>query len=204
MKRGAMTNKPAIVLASTSAIRAAILVGAGVAFTVSRPAADEDALKKRFLAEGVGIDGLALALAEAKARSVDAAGAFVIGADQIMELDGEAFDKPRTMPEAADRLVRCAGAAHRLINGVAIVKDGARVFALTQTATLHMRPMSRAAIDAYLDEAGEGVLASVGAYQVEALGARLFERIDGDYFTVLGLSLFPLLGYLRGENLLSF
>ncbi|MFN0023236.1 MAG: Maf family protein [Parvularculaceae bacterium] len=199
-----MKTEPAIVLASTSAIRFSILTAAGVAFTVARPAADEAALKTRFLAQGVGVEGLALALAEAKARSVDAGGAYVLGADQIMELDGEIFDKPRSIAEAADRLVGCAGRAHRLINGVAIVRDGARVFAHTQIATLHMRAMSRAGIEAYLDEAGEGVLASVGAYQVEALGARLFERIDGDYFTVLGLSLFPLLGYLRGENLLSF
>lgn len=177
---------------------------AGLDYSAVAPGADESALKDRFLGEGLGPAALALALARAKALSIAAPGALVIGADQVMEMDGEVFDKPRTMRDAADRLSRCAGRAHRLINAVAIARDGDVIFDNTDVATLHMRPMTRAEVDAYLENAGEEVLSSVGAYQVEALGARLFDRIDGDYFTVLGLSLFPLLRVLRAEGALPW
>lgn len=197
-------NNARIILASTSAIRRKTLSAAGVAHEAVRPGADEEALKRQFLAAGLDNGDLALALGRAKALSIDAPGAFVIGADQIMEMDGEIFDKPRTRSEAADRLSRCAGRAHRLINGVAVARGGAVVFEHADVATLHMRPMTKAEIDAYLERAGEEVLSSVGAYQVEALGARLFDRIDGDFFTVLGLSLFPLLRFLRAEGALPW
>lgn len=193
-----------VILASTSAIRRKILDGAGVSYQAMRPDADERALKEVYLAQGLGPEGVSLALARAKALSVRAPGAVVIGADQIMEMDGRIFDKPQSMAEAADRLADCAGRAHRLVNGVSIARDGDIVFEHQAAATLLMRRMTRAEIDDYLRAAGEDVLASVGAYQVEALGGRLFERIDGDYFTVLGLSLFPLLGFLKGEGLLPW
>jgi len=193
-----------IILASTSAIRRKILDAAGVNYRAMRPGADEGELKRSFLADGLDPEQLSLALARAKARSITAPGAFVIGADQIMEMEGEIFDKPRSMREAADRLERCAGRAHRLINGVSILRDGAVVFENSAAARLYMRAMSRAEIEDYLAEAGESVLASVGAYQVEALGGRLFERIDGDHFTVLGLALFPLLGFLKGQGALPW
>lgn len=197
-------REPAIVLASTSAIRRKILDAAGVSYRVMRPEADEDALKRSFLKEGLGPDALCLALARAKAQSVAARRAFVIGADQIMEMDGVIFDKPRSMREAADRLEAAAGRAHRLVNGVSVVRDGAPVFEHQSVAVLTMRAMSRAEIEDYLGAAGEEVLASVGAYQVEGLGGRLFDRIEGDYFAVLGLSLFPLIGFLRGEGALPW
>ena len=197
-------TRPRVILASTSAIRRQILDGAGVAYEAMRPDADEDALKREFLAQGLAVADLSVALARAKALSIAAPGALVIGADQIMEMDGVIFDKPRSMREAAERLARCAGRAHRLINGIVVAKDGAAVFENRDIATLHMRAMTRREIETYLEEAGQGVLASVGAYQVEALGARLFERIDGDYFAVLGLSLFPLLRFLREERALPW
>lgn len=193
-----------VILASTSAIRRKILDGAGVDYQAMRPDADEAALKRDFLAQGHDAVALSLALARAKALSIAAPGALVIGADQIMEMDGEIFDKPRTLDEAAARLARCAGRAHRLINGVAVARDGAIVFENTDIVTLLMRAMTRGELETYLAAAGEEVLASVGAYQVEALGARLFDRIDGDYFAVLGLSLFPLLRFLRGEGALPW
>lgn len=193
-----------IILASTSAIRRKILDGAGVSFRAQPPDADEAALKRAFLAEGMGPEKLSLALARAKAHSIAAPGAFIVGADQIMEMDGEIFDKPRSMREAADRLELCAGRAHRLVNGVCVVRDGAVVFENGAAATLHMRAMTRGEIEDYLAQAGEQVLASVGAYQVESLGGRLFERIDGDHFTVLGLALFPLLGFLKGQGALPW
>lgn len=197
-----MTNSARIILASTSAIRRKILDGAGIAYEAQRPDADEEALKRGLA--GLAPAALALALARAKALSIAAPGALVIGADQIMEMDGEIFDKPRDIAEAAGRLMRCAGRAHRLINAVAVARDGAVVFENSDVATLRMRAMTQAEIETYLNAAGEGVLASVGAYQVEALGGRLFERIDGDYFTVLGLSLFPLLAFLRRDGAIAW
>ena len=199
-----MTIRSRVILASTSAIRRKILDGAGVAYEAMRPDADEEALKREFLAQGLGVADLGVALARAKALSIAAPGALVIGADQIMEMDGEIFDKPRSMREAAERLARCAGRSHHLINAIVVAKDGAAVFENRDVVTLHMRAMTRRDIETYLDEAGEVVLASVGAYQVEALGARLFERIEGDYFAVLGLSLFPLLRFLREERALPW
>ncbi len=193
-----------IILASTSAIRRKILAASGVPFAVIRPPTDEEALKRALESEGLAPAGLAAALARAKAQSVAAPGAYVIGADQIMEMDGEIFDKPTSMTAAADRLARCAGREHRLINAVAVARDGAVVFENTDVVTLEMRAMTRADVNAYLEMAGEDVLASVGAYQVEALGSRLFERIEGDYFAVLGLSLFPLLRFLRTEGALPW
>lgn len=193
-----------IILASTSAIRRKILEGAGVPYTSVTPGADEEALKRRFLAGGLGAEALSLALAREKALSIAAPGAFVIGADQIMEMDGAIFDKPRSMREAADRLEAVSGRAHRLINGVCVIRDGESLFEHQAAATLHMRAMSRREVEDYLAAAGEEVLASVGAYQVENLGGRLFERIEGDYFTVLGLSLFPLIGFLKRQGVLPW
>lgn len=197
-------NEPLIVLASTSAIRRKILDAAGVSYRAMRPEVDEDALKRSFLKDGLGAEALSLALARGKALSITEPGAFVIGADQIMEMDGVIFDKPRSMREAADRLEAAAGRAHRLVNAVSVVRDGTPVFDHQSAAVLTMRAMARAEIEDYLAAAGEGVLASVGAYQVEALGGRLFDRIEGDFFTVLGLSLFPLLGFLKGQGLLPW
>lgn len=197
-----MTSNPRVILASTSAIRRKILDGAGIDYVAMRPDADEDALKRTL--GSLAPAALALALARAKALSIAAPGALVIGADQIMEMDGEIFDKPRDMGEAAARLARCAGRAHRLINGVVVAKDGTVIFENTDIVTLTMRAMTRGEVDAYLAAAGEDVLASVGAYQVEALGSRLFDHIDGDYFAVLGLSLFPLLKVLRREGALRW
>jgi septum formation protein len=197
-------SEPRVILASTSAIRRQILDAAGVTYRAMRPEADESALKQAFLKDGFDAQGLALALAREKARSIDAPNALIIGADQIMEMDGEIFDKPRSLREAADRLERCAGRAHRLVNGVCVVENSAVVFEHGASATLHMRAMSRAEIEDYLAAAGEEVLASVGAYQVERLGGRLFEKIEGDHFTVLGLALFPLLGFLKERGALPW
>jgi len=197
-------NEPSVVLASTSVIRRRILSSAGVSFRVIRPDTDEESLKEELLAQGAGPHEIGAALARAKALSIVAPGHYVIGADQVMEMDGAAFDKPKSMREAQERLALCAGRAHRLLNAVTVARDGAVVFESADAATLHMRAMTTAEIAAYLDAAGDEVLASVGAYQVEALGGRLFERIEGDYFTVLGLSLFPLLTFLRGEGALPW
>ncbi|GAB4526555.1 MAG: nucleoside triphosphate pyrophosphatase [Amphiplicatus sp.] len=200
-----------IVLASGSAIRARILKEAGLAFDIVRPQVDEAAIKRAGLAEGLDLEALAMRLAEAKARAARApAGALVIGADQILEFEGRPHDKPTSLDEARARLKEWRGKTHTLINAVAVAEtgekggDGAVVFRHLDRPRLHMRAMTDGEIDRYLEAAGPGILASVGAYQVEGLGARLFERIEGDYFAVLGLSLLPLLGFLRRAGALDF
>lgn len=193
-----------LVLASGSAIRAQILAAAGVAFVVVKPDVDEDAVKASAQREGLSLRETAARLADAKALAVASPGDLVLGADQILAFEGRGYDKPRSMADARRRLLELEGRAHSLINAVSIAKDGVVVFRHLDEPTLFMRTMSEKEVDAYLDAAGEDVLASVGAYQVEALGSRLFERIDGDYFAVLGLALMPALGYLRREGLLAY
>lgn len=200
-----MSARPWIILASGSAIRAAILKGAGLAFEQARPEVDEDALKQANVRAEAGLEETAMTLAEAKALAVRAdEDALVIGSDQILEFEGRAHDKPADMAEARARLLALQGAAHTLINAAAVARNGEIVWRHLERPRLFMRKMDAGEIDAYLVAAGEDILASVGAYQVEGLGARLFHRIEGDYFAVLGLSLFPLLDALRREGALDF
>lgn len=193
-----------LILASGSAIRARILKGAGVPFEIVPPDVDEDAVKKDCAADGLTLEETAMRLADTKALAIRAVGRLVLGSDQILAVGERGFDKPRSIDEARARLRLLAGREHRLINAVSIAKDGDIVFRHLDAPRLTMRAMSDGEIDRYLAAAGEEILASVGAYQVEAFGARLFERIDGDYFAVLGLSLFPALGHLRKEGMLAF
>ena len=194
-----------LILASGSAIRAAILRGAGVPFEVIKPGVDEDVIKKDAAANGLNLEATAQALADAKALAVSTKHAgLVLGSDQILEFEGGGFDKPADMAEAKERLMLLQGASHRLLNGVAFAQDGEIVERRLSAATLYVRPMDEAEIDAYLAAAGPAILSSVGAYQVEGLGARLFDRIDGDYFTVLGLSLFPTLDICRRHGVIPF
>jgi septum formation protein len=194
-----------IILASGSAIRAEILANAGVPFRIVRPDIDEDAFKRAALAQGADLEAVAQGLADAKALGVDAPpDAAIIGSDQIMEFEGRLFDKPKTRAEARARLLAVSGRPHTLINAVAVARGGEIVFRSLERPVLHVRALTERELDAYFAEAGEDILASVGAYQVERLGARLFDRIEGDYFAVLGLSLYPLLGFLRREGYLSY
>jgi septum formation protein len=199
------TDRPRIVLASGSAIRAAILREAGVPFEVMKPDVDENVIKLDGAAKGMDLETLAMALAEAKCLNIAArTNAIVIGSDQIMEFKGRAYDKPASRAEARARLLETQGAAHTLINAIAVARNGQLVWRNLDRPKLVMRAMSEAELDAYLAECEPDVLHSVGAYQVEKLGARLFERIEGDHFAVLGLSLFPLLDLLRREGALEF
>ena len=201
------TSRPAVrlVLASGSAIRAAILTAAGVSFEAVSPGVDETSIKEASVREGLSLEDTARRLADAKALAVAApAEAFVLGSDQILECEGEGFDKPASLDEARARLVRLQGRVHSLLNAVSIAREGRIVFRNFERPRLFMRSMEDAEIDAYIKAAGPDILYSVGAYQVEGLGARLFERIEGDYFAVLGLSLFPVLGFLRQEKLIDF
>ncbi|MBL6762105.1 MAG: Maf family protein [PS1 clade bacterium] len=182
-----------LTLASQSKIRAAVLEGAGLDFEVQVSGVDEDALKA---AHHGAADALALALAAAKAQAVAAEG-LLIGADQILECDGKLYDKPRDMDEARHNLSLFRGKTHYLVGGVVLVEGGETVWAHGGRVALTMRDFSDAFLDAYLAAAGERVLSSVGCYQLEGLGAHLFSAIDGDYFSILGLPLLPLLDGLR-------
>lgn len=194
-----------IILASTSKIRMRILSAAGVPYETARPGVDETALKDAALSQGLSLDAVTQRLADAKALAVAAPDdALVIGSDQMLEFDGEGLEKPRSMGEARARLLKMQGRSHVLINAVAVARGGVVCFRNLERTTLHLRQAAPEEIDRYLDAAGEVILTSVAAYQVEALGSRLFERMEGDYFAVLGLSLFPLLGYLRAQGALAF
>lgn len=182
-----------LTLASKSKIRAQVLAGAGVAFDVAPSGVDEEALKALHSGDAAG---LAVGLAEAKARAVSANG-LIIGADQVLQCEGVLYDKPRDMEEARANLKKFRGRTHYLIGGVVLVEDGKTLWAHHQKVSLAVRNFSDAFLDAYLEEAGETILASVGCYQLEGLGAHLFDTIDGDYFSTLGLPLLPVLQALR-------
>jgi septum formation protein len=194
-----------IVLASASAIRRTLLENAGLSPIVDPADIDERALKNRLLAEQAPTQAAAVELASAKAVAVSARhpDRLIIGADQILEHGGKWFDKPVDRAGAARQLAMLSGGLHMLISAVAVVENGVEIWRTAQAVTLHMRPLSPAYIDAYLDKVGNAALTSVGAYQLEGLGAQLFTRVDGDYFTVLGLPLLPLLAFLRGRGVLE-
>lgn len=197
---------PEIILASKSLARRTLLENAAVQFRCVDSHVDEDAIKQECRAAGNNLEETAMLLALAKARSVGARhpDAYVIGADQILELDGAGFDKAKTMAEARERLQQFAGRTHTLLTAVAVVRHGETVWSAAQSPELEMYQLTDPEIDSYLHQAGERVLGAVGVYQLEGAGIQLFRRVSGDYFAILGLPLVPLLAFLRGENLLSF
>jgi septum formation protein len=192
---GLRAQKP-LTLASGSQVRAALMRGAGLEFDIAVSGVDEDAIK----ADHRGTpDALALKLAEAKARAVARDG-LVVGADQILVCEGTLFDKPRDIDEARENLKKFRGRTHALVSGTVLLDDGAPVWSLSEQVSLTMRAFSDEFLEAYLLEAGEDVLKSVGCYQLEGPGVQLFEAVDGDYFAILGLPLVPLLGALRARS----
>jgi septum formation protein len=190
-----------LVLASGSAARRRMLEDAGLVFDVILPACDEEGAKRQYRAQGHSPHAQAEALAELKAKSVsEGTSAFVIGADQMLAVDGVALDKPRSASEAREHLLLLRGRPHELITAAVVAKDGAVVWRVTDVPRMRMRNFSDAFLDKYIENAGDDVLHSVGAYQLEGLGAQLFERVEGEYFSVLGLPLLPLLTFLRGQG----
>jgi len=200
-----VTGAPRLILASGSKARAAMLDGAGVAVACDPADVDEGALKAAGRARGATVAATAEALAEAKARRVAQRhpGAFVLGADQMLACEGDWFDKPADRDRARAQLLRLRGRTHRLVSAAVIVRGAERLWHHTDTADLTMRPFSDAFLEWYLDACGEAVLHSVGAYHLEGLGAQLFDRVDGDFFTILGLPLLPVLGFLRDHGVLT-
>ena len=196
-------GKTPLILASQSRARQALLANAGIGFEAVTAEIDERAVQQ---ASGLSAPGeIASLLAREKALSVSARqpGKFVIGADQTLALGERLFSKPAGRAQAAEQLRALAGQRHELHSAVAVARDGKILFEAVAIAGMTMRRLGEAEIDVYLDQAGDAVTSSVGAYQLEGLGVHLFERIDGDHFTILGLPLLPLLAFLRSERLLG-
>lgn len=185
-----------LILASQSSARKALLAGAGLRFETSPAQIDERALETEVLGKGGDAADVARRLAEAKALAVSRPG-IVIGADQVLAIEGELLHKPDDLGAAATQLDRLAGRTHFLYAGVALANDGQLLWSSTETASLTMRRFDAVERDLVLGLEGSDVLGSVGAYRLEGPSIRLFERIEGDYFTILGLPLLPLLAALR-------
>ena len=188
-----------LILASASAVRARLLQNTGLAFETISADLDEDAVKLQSQRDGRDIKETALRLAREKAKAVSVyhSDALVIGADQMLEQDGRWFDKPSNRAEARAHLKTFSAHAHQLVTAAVAIEGGTVVWERVDTATLTVRALSDDFIDAYLDQIGNDASLSVGAYQLEGRGAQLFDAIEGDFFTILGLPLLPLLGFLR-------
>lgn len=193
-----------VILASQSAARRAVLSGAGVPHDAMVAGVDEDAAKTVLLAEGAGPRAVAEALAEQKALRVsEQREGLVIGADQTLDFEGRLFDKVADLDAARARLSLLRGREHLLHSAVVVAQGGSVIWRETVTASLTMRDFSDAFLDAYLAEEGSKALGSVGCYRLEGPGAQLFERIDGDYFSILGLPLLGLMDLLRRHGELT-
>lgn len=188
-----------LVLASASPFRRALLENAGLVFEAKAAKIDERALEKPLEEAGVAPETVALALAEAKAR--DVAGHFgdalVIGSDQTMSLEARVYHKPKDMAEAARHLLSLSGKTHRLNSAIVLLRGEEVVWRHVSSAHMTVRPLTAGFVDRHLQRVGEKALSSVGAYQLEGEGIQLFEKIEGDYFTILGLPMLPLLAKLR-------
>jgi septum formation protein len=192
-----------LILASQSRIRQALLTNAGIGFEAVPADIDERELQQNSGLSAPGEIAALLARRKAVSVSLQQPGRFVVGADQTLARGARLFAKPAGRAQAAEQLRALAGGSHELHSAVAVVHDGKILLEAVTIARMTMRQLGEREIDAYLDAAGEAVTTSVGAYQLEGLGVHLFERIEGDHFTILGLPLLPLLAFLRSERLLG-
>lgn len=195
---------PEIILASGSASRRALMAGAGVTAKSIKPNVDEESAKAAMRAENVSVRDQAMQLAEMKALKISSREpGLVIGGDQMLNLDGEAFDKPSDLDKASDHLRKLSGKSHRLETAIVIAENGEFVWRHLARPKLTVRTLSEEFIQAYVKQCGEALLSTVGAYQLEGMGAQIFSKIEGDYFSILGLPLLPLLDYLRVRGVLQ-
>lgn len=194
-----------LVLASASPARARLLEAAGIRFRIRRVGVDEDAIKDAMLAENARPPDIADTLAEMKALRGSAAEreALVIGADQVLVMDGRLYSKPEDRAAARAQLMDLRGKTHELVTAISVARGGGIIWRHVETVRLHMRAFSDSFLDHYLDAAGDGVLSSVGCYHLEGRGVHLMSRIEGDHFTVQGLPLLAFLQFLRDQGALE-
>lgn len=199
----ASPDRSAIVLASASSARRMLLQNAGIDVAIEPARVDEDAVKEAMRADSASPRDVADALAELKALKISGKypDAFVIGADQTLDCEGRWFDKPADRAAARRHLEDLSGKTHALQSAVCVARNGAILWRHVGVARLTMRPLSPAFLDWYLDRMGDDALDSVGSYRLEGIGSQLFSAVDGDYFTVLGLPLLPLMAFLRGHGM---
>jgi septum formation protein len=200
---GLWCGKSPLILASQSSARKMLLANAGLEFKVITADIDERGIQAASKLSNPREVALLLAREKANAVSVRHPGSYVIGADQTLALGERLFNKPAGRPQAMAQLRDLAGNSHELNSALAVARDGKIIFEDVSVARMALRQMSEAELEAYLDAAGDAVTSSVGAYQRESLGIHLFERIECDHFTILGLPLLPLLAFLRGERLVA-
>ena len=195
---------PALILATASQARRAVLAAAGLRFAAEAAAVDEAAIKEGAQAEGIPPGEAAMLLAEAKAQRIARRQpeALVIGADQLLVCEGRWFDKPPDMAAARAQLLALRGRPHELMTAMVCWRGGQRVWQHLARPRLTMRGFSEAFLDAYLTLEGEAVLGSVGAYRLEGPGVQLFDAVEGEHSAILGLPLLPLLGFLRQHGVL--
>ncbi|RTE92999.1 MULTISPECIES: Maf family nucleotide pyrophosphatase [Bradyrhizobium] len=196
-------GKSSLILASQSSARKMLLANAGLEFKAVTADIDERGIQAASKLSNPREIALKLAREKAKAVCARHPGSYVIGADQTLALGSRLFNKPAGRDQALAQLRDLAGNSHELNSAIAMAHDGKIVFEDVSIARMTMRAMTEAELSAYLDAAGDAVTTSVGAYQLEGLGVHLFERIEGDHFTILGLPLLPLLAFLRRERLVA-
>ncbi|MGO8952664.1 MAG: Maf family protein [Rhodomicrobium sp.] len=194
---------PEVILASASGARAAILASAGIRFR-QLPSSVDEAEEHKHIAPGMAPSEVAISLAKLKAGNVleRQPGAIVIGADQVLAIGDEILQKPRNLQEAREQLHKLRGRTHELYSA-AVVLHKTHAVSFTDIATLKVRNFSDKFIDWYMETVGEGLLTSVGAYHIEGLGIHLFSEIKGDYFTILGLPVLPVLEELRRLSIIE-
>ena len=200
---GIESKLPPLILASQSTSRRNLLESAGVSFMSVSSDVDEHAIKQKHTGS---VESLCLKLAQAKAQAVSLLYpySYVLGTDQVLDCNGRIFDKPKSLTDVRSHLNQLRGHKHQLVNGLVIVKGSKVQWSYTAFATLIMREFSDAFLNDYLKQIDDNLLSSVGGYQLESRGSQLFEHIEGDYFTILGLPLLPLLAYLRQIHILKY
>ena len=192
-----------LVLASRSNVRGKMLAAAGLRFEIRPAQLDERAVEAKAGTFDAAAAARLLAREKARHAARSLPGRLVLGADQTLARGNKRFSKPTDRAAAAEQLRELRGRTHELNSALALVRDGEVLFDCVDTARLTMRDFSDGFLDGYLDMAGGAALASVGAYQLEGVGVHLFERVDGDYFTILGLPLLPLLDFLREKGFIA-